>query len=485
MATSRWSVESAPGVLGVRLGLRRHVRLVLDPPTRVWVRGPHRTLAIDVPHPSLLDALRVLADGDATATDLAEVVMRSGEEAFSDMLSNCLDHLSAHLMLRYRMHLGDGLDADLIPLSTEFAAAPLPESGSQRFVWSRFTLARMEGGAVIHESPTALARVEVWGRIGEVWCAGDPVGFTVATASELSDSSLDAEARLRAIWYSAGLLREVESEGTDGAGGGAAPFWEFHELLFHARSRAGRHADGYGARPKADETQPLTAEAAAPSGGIVLHRPTPNAATTRAGQLDRLLLERRSRREYGAVGVAAPELGDFLFRTARAVRRRLYDGSTGSHRLYPGGSGYALELYPLVNSCEGLESGLYHYEPDAHRLDLVARPSAETDRILEQARAAAAASQRPQVLFVITARFERVLPSYRSLGYSLVLKDVGVLLQTMYLVGEAMELATCALGGGDAELFGRAAGLDYYCESSVGEMALGSRSGRVPAPEPG
>jgi hypothetical protein len=44
-----------------------------------------------------------------------------------------------------------------------------------------------------------------------------------------------------------------------------------------------------------------------------------------------------------------------------------------------------------------------------------------------------------------------------------------------------MELAPCALGGGDCDLFGQVAGLDYVSESSVGEFMLGSAA---PAPRP-
>jgi hypothetical protein len=39
-----------------------------------------------------------------------------------------------------------------------------------------------------------------------------------------------------------------------------------------------------------------------------------------------------------------------------------------------------------------------------------------------------------------------------------------------------MGLAPCALGSGDADLFASLAGLDYMRETSVGEMALGSRA---------
>ena len=61
------------------------------------------------------------------------------------------------------------------------------------------------------------------------------------------------------------------------------------------------------------------------------------------------------------------------------------------------------------------------------------------------------------------------------MAYNVMLKNVGVLYQTMYLVATAMDLAPCALGGGDSDLFTRAAGLDYYAETSVGEFLLGSK----------
>jgi len=38
-----------------------------------------------------------------------------------------------------------------------------------------------------------------------------------------------------------------------------------------------------------------------------------------------------------------------------------------------------------------------------------------------------------------------------------------------------MDLAACAVGGGDSELFARAAGTDPWVEATVGEMLLGSR----------
>ena len=56
------------------------------------------------------------------------------------------------------------------------------------------------------------------------------------------------------------------------------------------------------------------------------------------------------------------------------------------------------------------------------------------------------------------------------------LKNVGVLMQTMYLTATAMGLAGCAVGSGDADVFAAATGLDPDDQPSVGEFCLGQRS---------
>jgi SagB-type dehydrogenase family enzyme len=81
----------------------------------------------------------------------------------------------------------------------------------------------------------------------------------------------------------------------------------------------------------------------------------------------------------------------------------------------------------------------------------------------------------PQVLITLAARFQRVSWKYESIAYSLILKNVGVIYATMYLVATALNLAPCALGSGDSDLFARVAGTDYLKETSVGEFALGHK----------
>jgi SagB-type dehydrogenase family enzyme len=145
-------------------------------------------------------------------------------------------------------------------------------------------------------------------------------------------------------------------------------------------------------------------------------------------------------------------------------------------RPYPaGGALYELEVYAVVEACRGLSPGLYHYDGLGHQLVRRAGRTAEVNRLLsEAARSAGIEATRPQVLLVLAARLPRVAWKYSCLAYSLVLKDVGVVFQTMYLAATAMGLAPCAIGLGDSDLFAQAAGVDYYAETSVGEFLLGS-----------
>jgi SagB-type dehydrogenase family enzyme len=79
----------------------------------------------------------------------------------------------------------------------------------------------------------------------------------------------------------------------------------------------------------------------------------------------------------------------------------------------------------------------------------------------------------PQVLITIAARFGRISWKYSSIAYSLILKDVGCMLQTFYLTAADMGLGGCAIGTIDIDLFAKMTGLEFHVEGPVGQFALG------------
>jgi SagB-type dehydrogenase family enzyme len=250
--------------------------------------------------------------------------------------------------------------------------------------------------------------------------------------------------------------------------------WNAHDLWFHRRSRGGDDGftgGGFGRTGwAAPHAEPPPAPRAGP--GIALHRPDLAELNRGDRPLSAVLEERRSIREHDdALPVTAEQLGTLLYRCARART-----GGSRPDRPYPAGGGaYELEVYPVVRRVRGLEPGLYHYDPYGHRLHLVHGPGPQVSRLLRGAAGSAMTRTPPQVLLVVAARFGRLMSVYEQLAYALVLKHVGVLYQTLYLVATAMGLAGCALGAGDSAAFTEATGLDYTVESSVGEFALGSR----------
>lgn len=173
----------------------------------------------------------------------------------------------------------------------------------------------------------------------------------------------------------------------------------------------------------------------------------------------------------------ASGLGSFPPSHARQLATR--PAGTGPGQEYkavwgpcPAGGGlHEIELYLTVARCAGLQPGFYHYAPGCHALERWP-DSPAAGRMLLQAAAAMGSESAPGVLFTLAARIQRVTWKYQTIGYSLILKNTGVLYQQMYLVATALGLAPCAIGAGDIQLFAQASGLDATRESSVGEFAL-------------
>jgi len=196
--------------------------------------------------------------------------------------------------------------------------------------------------------------------------------------------------------------------------------------------------------------------------------------------LTQAIESRQSIREYDNQPIILQQLGEFLYRCARVKEVYTLESDPinigkRTKRPYPTGGGlYELEIYPVINQCQGLDSGLYHYQPLSHTLHLITERNPGVEALIFDAWKATAQQNVPQVLLIVTARFGRLFWKYYQIGYGLILKHIGVLYQTFYLVATAMKLAPSAISAGNSEQFCKVAGLNEYEESSVGEFSLGS-----------
>jgi SagB-type dehydrogenase family enzyme len=245
--------------------------------------------------------------------------------------------------------------------------------------------------------------------------------------------------------------------------------WSTHDLLFHARTRAGY------ARVPLGKTFPLGGTADQPenfgkaAGGHRLALPRPD--------LRRLVVEdppfawvserRHSVRRYGSRPLTRDQLSEFLFRTLHQRDNR---------RPYPsGGARYPLNAYLAVQECGGLARGLYSYDPVGHEVVMVSEPGPRFDRLLADAASAADVEAPPHILLVLAARYARTWRMYGDLSYSLILKEVGAVFQAAMMTAAVMGLGACPIGGGNSLLFSELVGLSPFGETSVGELMLGAR----------
>jgi SagB-type dehydrogenase family enzyme len=128
-----------------------------------------------------------------------------------------------------------------------------------------------------------------------------------------------------------------------------------------------------------------------------------------------------------------------------------------------------------MSAVEGMSAGVYRYRPRSHTLEVLSVQTIASVPILEAA-GRSAGSHPPPVVLVITSRFAMPSAAYGVFAYSLVLKEVGALFQTFYLVAEHLGLAACALGGGTPDiLFARLSSTAELAEPIVGEFMLGPR----------
>ena len=372
---------------------------------------------------------------------------------------------------------GERVRATLEPLTGEFRFQVAIGTGPwrlSRFAWMR----RLENGKTALESSLGLGRVvlhdpgmlELVGRLGTPQTLeglAGPVGLAPALARAFLSLLLTAGAA--APCSPSGHLPEDLDP--------ALRQWEFHDLLFHSRSREGRHAEPAGATYRfRGELTPLPAQKpAGPLPAIPLPGPSlPQPAPSFFGVLD----ARRSLRVPGVDPITMQQLATFLHHVARIRQVETCAFAPGlglevlSKPCSGGGSLHELELYLTVTRCAGLTPGLYHYDAGAHTLEPCPGSDPAVKELVRTAQAAMGQTPPPDILFTVAARVQRVSWKYQSIAYALILKDTGVLYQQMYLVATALGLAPCALGSGDAQVFAQASGLPFFQETSVGEFAL-------------
>jgi SagB-type dehydrogenase family enzyme len=415
---------------------------------------------------------------------LASFASDRGADREIDLL---VRRLARRGLLEYRFgRVGGDKDQMVVePQVAEYWPRTPKLGDADMIVLSRFAYLRRRGNEMILESPRASALFRI--------C--DP---KIATAI----AALSRPQRIRqlrrqadfpgreflALLVDCRILFKID-DGDDGLrateGDDNLVLWDFHDLLFHTRCTEGRQANPIGGLyPYAGVMPPPPALRPRWPGKKIDLRKLASVPAETGSPAAKLLRDRHSTRNFDDQHpITLAELSRFLDHTARVQSKWKSSVDLGggggpmvayAARPYPsGGASYELELYLTVANCEGLARGFYHYDPDGHALMPIEVRTDELEAMLTGAEFAMDAPAAPQILLTIAARFGRVSWKYSGIAYALILKDVGVLVQTLYLMATDMGLGGCAIGTTNIDLFAKMTGIEFHVEGPVGQFALG------------
>ena len=182
--------------------------------------------------------------------------------------------------------------------------------------------------------------------------------------------------------------------------------------------------------------------------------------------VEEAIRRRRSVREYSREPLTLEELARLLFHAVGVT------GSPEYKRAAPSAGGLTpIELYPVVNHVEGLERGLYHYDPLGRRLHIlrqedlrgeIAKACLDQDFLSEAG-----------VVLVLSAVHRRTRWKYGERAYRYVLLDAGHVAQNIQLEAVSLGLGACAVGAFfDSEL-NRLLGVEEEEEFALLAVAVG------------
>ncbi len=466
--------HGAPETLAARL--RSHVRLEANANREIVAYADGYSVELGTLSAGAAERAQELRKG------LPLIAFTQGRRKIDREIDLLVRRLATRGLLEYRLG-GSRNGDDLVVIEPQ-----LPDywpqtprlANTDTLVLSRFAYMRRRGNEMVLESP----------RAGALFRICDPTIATSLAAlsmprqikelrrydgfpgDELLTLLLDCQILFK-VEAGSGNLRRAEGDDN-------LVLWDFHDLLFHGRSTQGRHANPLGGvYPHVGVISPLPAVRPSWPGKKIDLRKVSAVPSERVSSVAKLLRQRHSTRGFDdEQPVTLTELSQFLDATARilSTSNSKPDTDDGGQtvRPYPSaGAAYELELYLAVNKCEGLTKGFYHYDAGAHALVPIEVPIGELEALLMAAGYAMGTSAAPQILMTIAARFGRITWKYSSIAYSLILKDVGVLTQTLYLMATDMGLGGCAIGIANIDLFAKMTGVEFHVEGPVGQFAIG------------
>lgn len=177
---------------------------------------------------------------------------------------------------------------------------------------------------------------------------------------------------------------------------------------------------------------------------------------------------RRSIRSYGREPLSEVQLSGLL-----ALADGLRPGKDDRRTAPSAGALFPIEVYPVVHRVDGVDPGVYHYDPFAHELSLLDRGDKRRSVVgsgFNQDFLGGAG-----VTLYLTLVFQRVRFRYKDRAYRYGMLEAGHIGQNVYLAAASMGLGTCAVGAFHDDQVNDLLGVDGQEEAAVYLLSVGTR----------
>ena len=208
--------------------------------------------------------------------------------------------------------------------------------------------------------------------------------------------------------------------------------------------------------------------------GPVIELP-PGRPATELPDLETVLMARRSNQPWrkGTIALSDVATTAALASAETVAVRRIYEQEVQRRPSVVLNSAFtALELYLVAHSVEGLEPGLYHYEPDTHRLRR--RRAGDLRDPLQRMCVGQHRAGSGAATWVITAVWERYMWRYpQPSAYRTLMINTGELAQKLLVYSTALGLSTFITPAFDDEYADEVLGLSPAVETPVEVIGVG------------
>ncbi len=194
--------------------------------------------------------------------------------------------------------------------------------------------------------------------------------------------------------------------------------------------------------------------------------------------LNQLILDRRSIRSFSGKPMSLQSLSTLFALSYRVIPnndQNIKVQHPSSRRPVPsGGALYPLELYLVIKAVDELGSGIYHYHPVLHSLELL--DNQNTHLTLDMCIDNLNIPDGWAALVNICGVLPRTCFKYGELGYRLMLIEAGHVAQNILLVAQALQLSCLPSCGFYDDLLHSFLGIDGFNEVCLYQIWIGHNS---------